>query len=172
MISPAETFLIDEIKTSINDVLESLVKHKNDTEWSARTTHFAIEHITGFKKEYKKDCKKGFLSENAFFDILLPLHGHMEDLATGIVLFPSDVTINKALECYKNPDPKYTKECSNQILLLKDQIRENGFTSEIIIELVDGNLRHIDGLHRMIALGLLLEEGYKYKPVPVYLLIR
>lgn len=167
----AELSLANEETVSIQDVITSLVKHKDDTEWSAKTTHFAIDHIKKFESEYDGSVK-GLLSKEYFLDILLPFHGHMEDFVTGILLFPDNVSVKEALRYCKNPDPKYTKNCSDYILLLKDQIKNNGFTSEIIIELVDGKLRHIDGLHRMIALSLLLEDGYEYKPIPVYILIR
>lgn len=167
----AELSLIKEEASSVKDVLASLAEHKNDTEWSTRTTHFAISHIKEFEKEYDDYCVKGFLSKKFFLDILLPSHGHMEDLRTGILLFPENVSVKEALEYYKTQDQRYTKDCSRCILLLKDQIRNNGFTSRITIELVDGKLRHVDGLHRMVALSLLLEEGYN-DPIPVYVLTR
>lgn len=168
----AELSLTNEEAVSIQDVITSLVKHKDDTEWSAKTTHFAIDHIKEFENAYNDRCVKGLLSKEYFLDVLLPFHGHMEDFKTGILLFPDNVSVKEAIEYCKNPHPKYTKNCSDYISFLKDQIKNNGFTSEITIELVDGKLSHIDGLHRMIALSLLLEDGYEYKPVPVYILIR
>lgn len=168
----SELSLINEKKVSIKDVIASLLKHKDDTEWSLKTTHFAIDHIKEFESEYNDRCVRGLLSREYFLNILLPFHGHMEDFATGILLFPDNVSVKETMEYCKKPDPKYTKNCSDYILLLKDQIKNDGFTSEITIELVGGKLRHVDGLHRMIALGLLLEDGYEYKPVPVYILTR
>ena len=168
----AELSLTNKEVTSIKDVIASLVKHKDDTEWSAKTTHFAIDHIKEFENEYSGGCVKGLLGKEHFLNIVLPFHGHMEDFTTGILLFPDNVSVKEALEYYKKPDPRYTKSCFDYILLLKDQIKNKGFTSEIIIELFDGKLRHIDGLHSMIALSLLLEDSYEYKPIPVYILIR
>jgi len=166
-----ELSLISMEESSTKDVLGSLAKHENDTEWSKKTTHFAISYLKKFESEYKI-VSKGFLSKELLFDIILPSHGHMEDLATGIILFPENVTLKEALEYYKKPNPKYTKDCSDWVLFLKDQIKQSGFTSAIIIESVDGKIRHIDGLHRMMALGLLLGEDYQYEPIPAYLLIR
>ena len=164
-------FLIHNEETSVKDVLASLVEHENDTDWSAKTTHFAISHIKEFEKKYY-DCVRGFLPKELFLDTILPFHGHMKDFETGILLFPDNISVKNALEYCKKPNLKYTKECADMILFLKDQIKNNRFTSEVTIESVDGKLRHIDGLHRMIALGLLLEEGYEYKPIPVYVLKR
>ena len=43
-----ELSLTDEKIASIEDVIISLIKHKDDTEWSAKTTHFPINHINEF----------------------------------------------------------------------------------------------------------------------------
>jgi len=45
----------------------------------------------------------------------------------------------------------------------------HGFTVPIILIVINNTLKHVDGLHRLIALGLLLQEGYEYVPIPVYL---
>ena len=163
--------LINEKKSSIKEILKYLADHKYDTEWSTLTTHFAVDYINRFKDKYN-NCVKGLLPKEIFFSILLPFHGHMEDFATGILLFPDNTSVKKALNYYKNPNPCYSKECLTHIVSLKDKIQNDGFTSEVIIELVDGKLKHINGLHRMIALGILLEEDNKYTSIPVYLLIR
>jgi len=164
--------LIDERISSVEDVLLSLNEHKKDTEWSIKTTDFAINHIKKFEQKYNKNCAKGFLPKKYFFDILLPSHGHLKDWETGILLFPYNVSVEKALEYHKISNPLYTKDCLEMIDYFKDQIKNKGFTSRVIVEIIDNELRHIDGLHRMIALGLLLKEGYEYKPIPVYLLKR
>jgi hypothetical protein len=163
--------LINEKKSSTKEVLRYLADHKYDTEWSTLTTHFAVDYINRFEDKYSS-CVRGFLQKDLFLDILLPYHGHMEDFVTGIVLFPEDTSVKIALDYYKTPNPCYSKECLNHILFLKDKIKKDGFTSEVIVELVDGRLKHINGLYRMVALGLLLEEDDKHTSIPVYLLIR
>lgn len=161
--------LINKNKSSRDDVVLSLLKLKNKSAWEEKTNHYSVEYVDRLTKTYGNVWYYGNLPQEFFLDILLPKHGHTEEKNIDILLFDVDTSVRDAIEYFKNVNPNYSKDCLSLIGYLKEEIRNKGFISEIVLYVVDGKLKHVDGLHRMIALGLLLEEGYKYEPIPVFL---
>ncbi len=161
--------LIDESKTSLEEVVNSLLEQKSGTQWAEKTNQFAIDYARKLGDVYGDVWYKGFLPEEFFLKILLPEHGHGEENKTHILLFPDDTSVLDAKYSYKNHHPQYTEECLELVQYLKEEIRIKGFITSIALVIINGKLKHVDGLHRMIALALLLEEGYQYKPIPVFL---
>lgn len=107
------------------------------------------------------------MSEEFFLDILLPSHNHT--LIKDNPFFPIDTPIKDAYSLIEKFNTESARECKELINYLKEEIRQNGFTSDIVLVVIDGAIKHVDGLHRMIAYSLLLKEGYPYKPIPVFL---
>lgn len=161
--------LMNETKASIEEVVSSLLDQKSGTKWAEKTNQFAIDYARHLGEVYGDVWYRGLLPEEFFFNILLPKHGHSMTEKDDEVFFPLDTYIKDAMAYLKKIDPERTKECLQLINSLKKEIKENGFTSSIALVVISGKLKHVDGLHRMIALSLLLEEGYQYKPIPVFL---
>lgn len=159
-IKKKEIILIDEIINTTNDSLT--------TEWSKLTKHFLLDYL----KSSEFYCVKTKLKTSFLKNILLPKHGHLKDYETGIILFPNNVTVQEAVDDYKKPPQNYTNECKDLILFFKKEIKEKGFIKEIILERKENKLVHVDGLHRIIALYLLIEEGFKCKNIPIFLIKR
>jgi len=161
--------LLDETKSSLEEVVNSLVDQKSGTVWAEKTNQFAIDYAKKLTEVYGDVWYKGFLPEELFLNIVLPKHGHSMTEKDDEVFFPLDTYVKDAMKYLQKIDPERTKECLELIHSLKKEIKENGFTSSIALAVINGKLKHVDGLHRMIALSLLLEEGYQYKPIPVFL---
>lgn len=148
------------------DEIIDVVNNNLTTEWSKLTKHFLLDYL----KSNKFYCLKTKLKTSFLKNVLLPKHGHLKDYETGIILFPNNITVKEAIYAYKNPPLNYTSECQDLILFFKKEIKENGFTKEIILEKKENKLVHVDGLHRMIALSLLIEEGFECKNIPIFLI--
>ncbi|MEX2052397.1 MAG: hypothetical protein WD991_01720 [Candidatus Paceibacterota bacterium] len=159
--------LIQESKSSLQDVVDSLTEQKNGTPWAEKTNQLAINYIIQLGDVYGDSWYKGFLLKETFLEILLPKHGH--SMTEETVFFPLDTTIEDASECYKNIDSSPKQECWDAINYLKEDIRKNGFNSSLVVVVIGDKLKHVDGLHRMIALYLLTKEGFDYKSIPVFL---
>lgn len=169
MIPQFKINLIDEQKASLEEVTNNLLAQKFGTAWAERTNQFAIDYVIHLGGVYGDVWHKGFLPEEFFTSILLPKHGHSEKELDGTVFFQVDTSVKDAIMHLKNVDPSRAKECLEAIHHLKEEIKQKGFTSSIVLAVINGTLKHVDGLHRMIALAILLEEGYQYKPIPVFL---
>lgn len=162
--------LIAEKKIIASDVIFSLLNRSESSNWAKRTNHFAVNYIKNLTEIYGESWYSGLLPKEYFFSILLQKHGHIEnEVDNNILLFPSDTSVSDAIVYYKNPHPTYPINCLTLINNLKENIKINGFTSDIILVVIDGKLKHVDGLHRIIALGILLEEGYEYTPVSTFI---
>jgi len=159
--------LIDETKVNLQEVVQSLLSQKSGTEWAEKTNHLSINYVKHLGEVYGDSWYKGFLPQEFFLDILLPKHGHSEE-SDEAAFFHLDTTVKGAREYFKNP-PEEAKECLDLINYLKQEIKKDGFKTSIVLAVINEKLKHVDGLHRMIALAFLLEEGLKYKPVPVFL---
>lgn len=150
---------------SIEEIIDT-VDSNLTTEWSKLTKDYLFKYL----RSHKFNCLRTQLKTSFLKDVLLTKHGHLKDYETGIILFPNNVTLREAVDSYKNPPPNYTNECQDLILSFKKQIKEKGFTKEIILERKEDKLVHVDGLHRMIALFLLMEEGFECKNIPIFLI--
>jgi hypothetical protein len=150
---------------SIEEIIDTINKNLT-TEWSKKTRPYLLNYL----RSYKFYCLRTKLKTSLLKDVLLPKHGHLKDYETGIILFPNNVTVEEAVCAYKNPPQDYTEECSDLILFFKEQIKTNGFIKEIIIEKSGNKLFHVDGLHRMIALSILIEEGFNCESIPIFLI--
>lgn len=93
------------------------------------------------------------------------------DITKTSTFFPDNTSVSNVPAYYKNApaDYDYTKDCLDLIEYLKQEIKSGGFTSTVVLVVIDNNLKHVDGFHRLVALSLLLEEGYEYTPIPVFL---
>lgn len=161
--------LIEEQKTSLEEVVSNLLAHKFGTKYAEKTNHLAIAYAEHLGEVYGDSWYKGFLPEKFFSTILLPKHGHSEKEKDDMVFFPIDTPPKEAIAYLQKGDSERTKECLELIHHLKEEIKQKGFTSSIVLTVINGTLKHVDGLHRIIALTMLLEEGYIYKPIPVFL---
>ena len=163
--------LINEKKVSFDEVIKSLNKQKSDTSWAEKTNDFAINYAQHLTEVYGDVWYSGFLPLEYFLNILLPKHVHhiSNENTDDILQFPEDTTVKDATNLIKSPKSIYANDCLKSIDYLKEKILETGFISNIVLVVIDGKIKHVDGLHRMIALALLFEDGYKYKPIEVFL---
>lgn len=159
--------LIDEKKVSLEEVTNNLLAQKFETNWAEKTNHLAINYAIHLGEVYGEVWHSGFLPEEFFMDILLPSHPH--SLIKENLFFPIDTPVRDAYDFIEKFDTEHAKECKELINYLKEEIKQKGFTSSIVLVVIDGKLKHVDGLHRMIAYYLLLQEGHPYKPIPVFL---
>jgi hypothetical protein len=161
--------LIDEQKASLEEVINNLLAQKFGTKWAEKTNQFAINYAVHLGEVYGDNWYKGYLPEELFSSVLLPKHGHSGMEKDDKVFFKLDTPIKDAMNYLKEIDSERTKECLELINYLKNEIKEKGFNSDVILVVINGTLKHVDGLHRMIALASLMTEGYQYKPIPVLL---
>jgi len=159
--------LIDEKKASLEEVTNNLLAQKTGTKWSEKTNQLAINYILHLGEVYGDVWYSGFLPEEHFLDILLPSHPH--SMTNENLFFPLDTPVKEAYDLMEKFDTEHAKECKELINYLKEDIKKNGFTSSIVLAVINGTLKHVDGLHRMIAYSLLLKEGYPYKPIHIFL---
>lgn len=165
--------LINEEKTSLEKVIENLKEQEFGTSWAEKTNPLAINYARHLGEVYGDFWYKGFLPKEYFLDILLPKHGHLkvENDNTDLLLFPDGTSVKDAVNYFNNPNSEYPDDCLEHIKHLKEEIKIHGFTSSLVLVVINGALKHVDGLHRMLALSLLIqEEGYEYKPLHVFLL--
>jgi hypothetical protein len=161
--------LILEDKSSLEEVVTHLTEQKLGTAWAEKSNGWAIDYIKHLGEVYGDSWYTGFLPKNLFMEILVPKHNHSEHPEDGNLLFPDDTPILKTCEYYKHPTPGYSQDCLELISYLRNEIHKQGFNTNVVLAVINGTLKHVDGLHRMIALSLLLEEVYEYKPIPVFL---
>ncbi|HEV7702274.1 MAG TPA: hypothetical protein VGO63_02430 [Candidatus Paceibacterota bacterium] len=161
--------LIDEERASIEEIVNTLLGQKNGSVWAKKTNQDAINYAKHLGEVYGDNWYKGFLPKEFLFDILLPEHGHEKREEDGTVFFPLDTPPVSALELLKNLSGEQTRECRELVNYLKQEIKKDGFTSSIVLAVINDTLKHVDGLHRILALASLLQEEYEYKPVPVFL---
>lgn len=164
-----KVILVKEAKSSTEEVVASLIEQKSGTLWAEKTNQLAINYVKHLTSVYGDVWYKGFLPEKFFLNILLPKHGHSEKELDDMVFFPIDTPIKDAYAYFKKIDTPLSQECLELINNLKKDIEQNGFTSRVVLAVINGSLKHVDGLHRLIALSMLLEEGYEYRPIPVFL---
>lgn len=163
--------LISEKKISKEKVVGFLEEQKSGTEWAKITNDWARDRLKYFNEINNNNWVRGFLPEEFFGNILLPMHEHKNENNEGdapFIIIENTLTSQLLDVCRGHLDQK-NSECLQNINYLKEKIRENGFVEDIILGIKDGGLYHIDGLHRIISMTLLLNEGLPYEPIPVCL---
>ena len=161
--------LIDEQKSSLAEVVQSLKDDAVGSKWAQETNKWAIEYAEKLNEVYGDNWYRGKLPVEMLSDILLPKHGHQEEKSGGTLLFSLDTSVKDAVERVKNPPVGYSSDCLELIISLKEKIKRDGFTSNIVLAVINGSLKHVDGLHRMLALKLLVDEGESIGPIPTFL---
>jgi hypothetical protein len=161
--------LLNQETTTYEAVLQNLRHDAEGTEWAAHTHVYSDYYAKHLNSTQTDSWHAGYLPKEWFLSIALQQHGHLTEGETGPLLFPEDTPVSRIAEYYHTVDPQYPQDCIQHINLLKEEIRQKGFTSNIVLALIEGKLTHIDGLHRIVALALLLEEGHEYMPIPVFL---
>ncbi len=169
MLDTLHIKLIDGQKVSLKDVTDSLLVQKEGTTWAAKTNQYAINYAIHLGEVYGDNWYKGFLAEEFFSQILLPKHGHSDKELDDRVFFPTDTPVFRALEILQEMKDGRGSECLELIKYLKGEIKKDGFTHSIVLAKINGVLKHVDGLHRMLAMAMLLKEGNAYKEIPVFL---
>lgn len=156
-----DTTLIDETKIKITEIVDELLRQRLGTRWAHETNEWAIDYIKKLTNQNGNHWYKGLLSKEQLMKVHLPFHKH------DVSCFTIGINVEQAKECYKTlPE---TDSCLRQVNHMKTEIRENGFKSVITLEIAEGEMNHIDGLHRMLAVALLIDEGFDYQPIPVFL---
>ncbi len=162
--------LTNETKASLQEVIASLAEQKSGTVWAQITNEYAIAYAKKLGEVYGDSWRKGLLPRELLTQVLLPHHGHsLGEGKDDILFFPIDTPLTEALPYIENFNTKESLDCLSLIKYLKEEIKKNGFQSNIVLVTICGQLKHVDGLHRMLALWSLLNEGYDYSSVPVYL---
>jgi|GEM_PF-2115890 len=168
--------LISCEKVKIDEVINNLLSQKFGTKWAEKTNDPAINYIKHLGEVYGDVWYKGFLPKELLSEILLPEHPttfrHNGENGESISFFHLDTLIKDAVMIIREINKakqEDKKGCLDLINYLKNEIKKNGFTSSIVLAVINGTLKHVDGLHRLMALELLLEEGYEYQPISVYL---
>ena len=161
--------LIKEESIDIKTILEKVENDSKGTKWSETSKKWTKDYIKHLHEVYGDNWYFGYLKESDFKKILLPRHGsHSDSGHHEKVLFELDTNIIDAGDIFlKNTD--YDILCSENIKYLVEQISSQGFISNITLAVINGSLKHVDGLHRLIAYQILLKDGLKYEPIPVYL---
>lgn len=163
--------LINEKDISTEEVIGLLEKQKSGTGWAKISNDWAKDRLEEFDKANDGNWVRGFLPKEFFGNILLPMHEHKNENNEGdapFVITEKTPTSQLLDVCRGHLDQK-NSECLQNVNYLKEKIRENGFVEDIILGIKDGGLYHIDGLHRIISVTLLLDEGLPYEPIPVCL---
>ncbi len=161
--------LTDGKKISFEEVLFELEHQKEGTVWAKETNSWAIDLAKKFNKLNNGDWQKGLIHKEDFLKILLPNHSHDREGGGSLLLFPKETSISQAYDFYKKRDKNYNENCINLINELKNKIEKEGMTHPITLGIKDGRLYSIDGLHRDIAVVLLMKENKKEIEVPVLL---
>lgn len=159
--------LLDAKASSLSEVVAELNRQKTGSSWAQFTNDWAITQVMDTTQVHGDFWYKGLLPKEMFSDILFPEHYHK--LPDGSYIFPPNTLITEALAYYAKADQLYIHECIEHLAYLKSQIQSNGFTTAVVLAVINGELRHHDGLHRLLALMMLLKEGYEYRPIPVFL---
>lgn len=75
-----DTFnLINEEKSSLEEVVNHLGQQKSGTAWATKTSDLATNYAKHLGKVYGDSWYKGLLPKELFDEIVLPNHGHYED---------------------------------------------------------------------------------------------
>src|SRR3989338_385246 len=159
--------LLNERVISLKDVLDILEKQKSGTEWAKKTNTWATDLAREFDRINGGVWLRGLLSEESFWQIILPEHNHMKKVAP--FLIPDGTVVAEALSFYSGRKNTTDSECVNLIEYLEEQIRKNGFTDDIVLGVKNEKLYHIDGLHRSIAFASLINDGMPFNAIPVCL---
>jgi hypothetical protein len=157
--------LINEERSSLEEVIQTLEKQKSGSSWAEATNHWSVAYAQTLNGHNGDAWYKGLLSESDFQSIQMPAHGHGQG---DEIFFKLGTTANKAKEYFKDVRSPVGQECFNLILSLKEKIKKEGFTSTIALAVQNGIPGHLDGVHRILALSMLLDEGVEYKPIPVF----
>ncbi len=150
------------------DVIAYLTDTMNDTAWAGRTNVYALYSVSHISKIPDSYWKKVSLSQDEFFSILLQPHSHAVDADSAELIFPGNIPLSSVLDFYTNTNSLAAQKCMEEIQGLKKSILEHGFTSTIVLSEDEGQLRHLDGLHRVLALVLAMKEGYEYVPISAF----
>ncbi|MCB9808832.1 ParB N-terminal domain-containing protein [Candidatus Nomurabacteria bacterium] len=161
--------LTNEKKISINEVVSDLENQKDGTAWATTSNGWSIDYVKHLGEVYGDTWYQGELSRDQIQNILLPQHGHDPFNEDELVLITLDTPFSEVVNLYKNRPKDYSQGCVDNIEYLKQQIKKNGFTSTITLAVINETLKHVDGLHRLVALALLEEEGFEYDSIPVFL---
>lgn len=161
--------LTNEKKISINKVVSDLKDQKKGTAWATTSNGWSIDYVKHLGKVYGDTWYRGELSRGQIKNILLPQHGHDPFNENELVLIALDTPFFEVASLYKNRPEGYSQDCVDNIEYLKKEIEKNGFTSTITLAVINNTLKHVDGLHRLVALALLEEEGFEYESIPVFL---
>jgi hypothetical protein len=162
--------LIDE-RSILSCVIEqSLTESSSSSDWAEQTNHLALNSVEQLTEMYGEVWCYGYLPQKFLFQIRLPEHKHSLRLdSKSPISFPPDTTLEEAVHVYDTNQAQFDPKCFSLISFLKEQIRAMGFSTVVSLAVIHNELKHIDGLHRLIGLGSLVKEGYKYEPIPVYL---
>lgn len=165
------SLLLNQEQVDKEYVIAELHKQKSGTEWATKTNDWAIAQI---EKVAEGVWVKGLLPEEYFLKIILRKHRHTTDKTSQdiFLLENEDISISEARDIFEQASRYHHPECIEHVEYLKGEIREKGFTSSVVLNEEGGELKHLDGLHRLLALSLLLKEGYNYQPVPVLINIK
>lgn len=169
---PMHLELIDAKPSSYNEALTVLEASSKDTPWAEKTNPYVINAVRRMMSNNEGSWTKGLLPEDALLSIVLPEHGHriLKEEPEGALAFDNDTTLRQAADLFINNPGAFPVDCREHIASLQASIRREGFTSSVLLLIKDGQLRHGDGLHRLIALATLMREGFTYKPIPVLVL--
>lgn len=154
---------------STDAVIAALHEQKRGTDWAGKTNVYAENRVRELSKKYGEVWLKGLLPRELFMTIVVPKHAHTLEEPTAPIIFPEHTHVGETVKYYHHSHSDAAAECLELVCELKEKIISNGFTSTITLVFEKEELHHVDGLHRMIALAHLLEEGYEYSPIPVFL---
>lgn len=162
--------LIDKTKVSTEEVLCRLRAQKCGTLWAEKTNYWAVDCAQHLGDKHGEVWWKGILNKELIGQILLPNHGHsLGEGKDNIVFFPNNTRVADALSHIENFGGTEATECLRCIEHLKQEIKSKGFNTELFLAVTEDGLTHVDGLHRMIALQILISEGHALPDVPVFL---
>lgn len=151
-----------------DEALDILVNSKESSDWSRKTNVYAVDCVKYLIKCYGDVWQKGTLSEDQLFSIVLPDHAHRQTkIEERHIVFDRGTTVAGAVDLYFQQRSKFPLACKSHIAALRDAIMKEGFTSTVLLAVKDEKLCHIDGLHRLVAIGSLIREGYKPSSIPV-----
>jgi len=154
-------------KVSIEVVIFSLAAQANESDWANKTNSLAIDYVKHLGDVYGDSWYSGKLPLALFETIHLPTHDHLGASATS--LFPDDTVIGEAVSHIEKLNKVDYQACLTHIKSLKQNIKAEGFNSTLILVVINSTLKHVDGLHRILALGMLLREGFEYEPIDVFI---
>ncbi len=145
---------------SHEDVISIVSNKEIATDWSTLTNSNTIEKINQLTKTYGQLWNYASISKEDVLSVCVPEHIHnFQATLQPVPVFVNNTFISEAVDILHNNPERYESNCREHIEHIRASILAHGYTTIIILVFTQEKLEHIDGLHRLIALGSLIKKN-------------